>query len=176
MLYHAPLTSLVERAHRALLESGNDDITADGASASFAHMVAPSLRYNRALGNIYSGSLYASIAGLIDDPTTDLGQNTRIGCFSYGSGACAELFDLTPAPTARATVGELGIDRHLAERRPISLEEYERQVRALDRALTLADFVPDMADPDGLYETHYAGRRRLVLDRVENHHRRYRWT
>lgn len=176
MLYHAPLTSLTERAHRVLLEAGGEEVSDEAAAHSFARMVAPSLRYNRLLGNIYSGSLYASIAGIVDDPATELSAGTLVGCFSYGSGACAELFALSMVASARATLAEQHLAAHFAERRRISPEEYEAQIRALQRALTLSDYVPEANAPAGLYETRYAGRGRLVLDRVENHHRHYRWS
>lgn len=176
MLYHAPLTSLTERAHRVLLESGSDDVSSEDAAVSFARMVAPSLRYNRELANIYSGSLYASIAGLIDDPDTELAPGTRVGCFSYGSGACGELFALTLAATARATLAEQRLAAHLEERRRIPPDAYEQQILELQAALPLSDYVPDATTPRGLYEALYAGRGRLVLDRVDNHHRRYRWS
>ena len=168
MLYHAPLVSLIERAHRALLEITDDDLTAEAASASFDRMVAPSLRYNRVLGNIYSGSVYASLAGLIDDPATEI-DDARIGCFSYGSGACSELLALKIMPTARATLAHHRIAAHLEERRAVLVEDYEQQIQELH-------FVPDVRAQAALYEDLYAGHGRLVLDRIENHRRRYRWT
>jgi 3-hydroxy-3-methylglutaryl CoA synthase len=173
MLYHAPLVSLIQRAHGALLEADDADIDSDAVSASVAAMVMPSFGHNRQLGNIYSGSLYASIAGLIDNQDSAIAEGTRIGCFSYGSGACSELFALTMRATARATVGAARIGDHLAARARLTPESYERQIRELEHAMTLADFVPT-AKADDLYETHYAGRGRLVLDRVENGYRRYR--
>jgi 3-hydroxy-3-methylglutaryl CoA synthase len=175
MLYHAPLASLVERAHRVLLDASDDDVTAESSAASFGRMVAPSLRYNWVLGNIYSGSLYASLAGLIDDPSTELDAPARIGCFSYGSGACSELFALNIMPTARATLHEQRIDGHVEERRRLSIDDYERQIQELQSAMPLGTFEPDLRAQGSLFDTHYVGRGRLVLERVENHYRRYRW-
>lgn len=175
MLYHAPLTSLVERAHRVLLDAGSDEVDSDVAAASFAKMVAPSLRYNRALGNIYSGSLYASLAGLIDNRELSLPAGTRVGCFSYGSGSCSELFALELLPQARETLAAVGIEQHLEVRRRLAVADYERLAADLEQAMTLADLVPDFTAQRNLYDEAYAGRHRLVLDRVEHHRRHYRW-
>ncbi len=175
MLYHAPLISLVERAHRALLELASDDLTVEVEKASFDRMVAPSLRYNRVLGNVYSGSLYASLAGLIEDPDADL-DGARIGAFSYGSGACSELLALEIMPTARATLAQQRIAAHLAERRAVSVDDYEQQIQELQRAMPLPDFEPLVRVHGSLHDDLYAGRGRLVLERVQNHRRRYRWS
>jgi 3-hydroxy-3-methylglutaryl CoA synthase len=175
MLYHAPLVSLIQRAHGALLELDDPEIDSDAVNASIARMVMPSFGHNRQLGNIYSGSLYASIAGLIDNADSDIADGTRVGCFSYGSGACSELFALTMCDSARRTLGSARIGEHLVARTRIAPDAYEGQVRELEHAMTLGNFTPP-AKVDALYDAHYAGRGRLVLDRVENGHRRYRWS
>lgn len=167
-LYHAPLLSLVEQAHRAIAPDDPE---------SFARMVAPSLGINREIANVYSGSLFASLAGLLSDGPVGAGE--RVACFSYGSGACAECFALELAPGAGPRVARHGIREALAARLPMSLAAYEASVASLEAALTARDLTPALRASeaaDGLYEQRYEGRGLLVLDRVADHRRSYRWT
>ena len=92
LVYHMPLETLVRKAHEVLLEeSGAEAGRNGGAGVSFDRMVAPSLRYCGETGNIFSGTLYAGLAALIDsDPPPHPGA--RVGLYSYGSGSCAEFF------------------------------------------------------------------------------------
>lgn len=173
MLYHAPLVSLVERAHRLALESDGSEVEPAVAAASFEQMVLPSLRYNFELANLYSGSLYASLAGLLEHAPVAHGD--RVGLFSYGSGACAELFAGRVGPAARATVAAQGIGDRLRRRRELSVPAYEALVRAFDGALALESFAPDFGAVPGHFESHYEGRGLLVLDGVKNYRRSYRW-
>lgn len=46
--------------------------------------------YNRTVGNIYTGSLYLSLISLLEKGS--LAAGSRIGLFSYGSGAVGEFF------------------------------------------------------------------------------------
>ena len=175
MLYHTPLVSLIKQAHQLLLESDHADVTKDEIAASFERMVRPSLRYNLEIGNTYSGSLYTALAGLVGSvPSLDPG--TRIGLFSYGSGACAELYSGLVREQAHATVAAKRIGERLAARRKLSIAEYEAALLALERNLVVAEFEPDWETPPGLYEEAYHGKGLLVLERVSNYHRVYKWS
>jgi 3-hydroxy-3-methylglutaryl CoA synthase len=170
MLYHTPLVSLVRQAHGVLLEG--EDGPAGAAAASFERMVEPALGYARELANVYSGSLYCLLAGLVDGPA-ELAPGTPVGLFSYGSGSCAEVYRGLVAAPARATVSRHRIGARLAARGRVGLEEYERLVLEAERMLTSPDYEPPPDLPSG----HVAGRggRRLVLRRVVGHHRQYAW-
>jgi 3-hydroxy-3-methylglutaryl CoA synthase len=172
MLYHAPLISLVEQAHRAVLESDHDDVSAGEIEQSFRQMVEPSLRLNRQVGNLYSGSLYTSIIGLLET-RNELPTGSRIGLFSYGSGACSELFAARVVETARETIARHGASERLAARKPVDFDRYEADSIALEAALTARELVPSC--DDALFRSAYQGRGLLVLEKVENYHRSYRW-
>lgn len=49
-------------------------------------------KYNRRVGNIYTGSLYLSLISLLDSKI--LKGKDRIGLYSYGSGSVAEFFSM----------------------------------------------------------------------------------
>ncbi len=176
LAYHTPIVPLVEKAHRILVESEREDATAEEIAASFERLVAPSLRHCREVGNIYSGSLYAALAGHLSAPAPALAPGARIGLYSYGSGSCAELFGGLVGEAAREVVAARRIGERLAERRPASFAEYEACVVENERAQTLADYEPDRDAPRGLYEAAYRGRDLLVLESVRDHYRSYVWS
>jgi 3-hydroxy-3-methylglutaryl CoA synthase len=172
ILYHTPLFSLAEKAHAALLESCIDDIDVDDIRSSLEKMVLPALCWNELTANIYSGSLYVSLAGLL--ATAHVVPGSRLGMFSYGSGACAEFFSGTVQTDARDRLLEMGIEQHLRGRRVVSVSEYESLVRNHQVALVSGDFIPDTSTPTGLFQQAYEGTGRLVLTAVDSHQRTYR--
>jgi len=170
LVYHMPLESLVRKAHEVLLgESG----AANGDAAhSFESMVAPSLRYCAETGNIFSGTLYAGLAALIDsEPAPRPGA--RVGMYSYGSGSCAEFFAGTLGAEARSVVAARRIAAHLAARRPLSMAGYERIVLEREAKALCPDFTPERSTPAGHFEEAYRGSGLLVLESVKDYYRRY---
>jgi 3-hydroxy-3-methylglutaryl CoA synthase len=129
MAYHTPLVSLTQRAHRLGLESAGDDISDAAAAASFEDMVQPSLRYNLQLGNIYSGSLYAALASLLTE--IDVPAGSRVGCFSYGSGSCAEFFSGLVCGGAQERLRRQEIATRLEKRTLIDVPRYEQFVHVV---------------------------------------------
>jgi 3-hydroxy-3-methylglutaryl CoA synthase len=175
MLYHTPLVSLAKRGHQLLLESERDDVTEDESAASFEQMVTPSLRFNRRLGNIYSGSLYASLTGLVDNGAA-IAPGTRVGMFSYGSGACGEIFSGLVGQEARSVVAAHRIGDHLAARREVTVSDYDAAAREVELSLSTAEYEPSTDFIEGHWDAAYKGKGRLVLERVENYYRRYGWS
>jgi 3-hydroxy-3-methylglutaryl CoA synthase len=173
LVYHMPLESLVRKAHEVLLaESGAEAGLNGGAGGSFERMVSPSLRYCGETGNIFSGTLYAGLAALIDsDPPPRPGA--RVGMYSYGSGSCAEFFAGTLGDAARSVVGARRIGEHLAARRPLSLADYERIVVEREARALCPDFTPERETPAGHFDEAYSGSGLLVLEGVKDHYRRY---
>lgn len=151
VLYHCPLVSLVRQAH----------IMLSGSSGDFENRVEPTLGFNRQLANIYGGSLYASLLGLLEERALE--EGTCIGLFSYGSGACAE-FLTGRIGSSTAHVRRHNVSARLASRQPCTVpewhaaeEELEAQLRASDLEITS----PADASP-------------VVLERIERWHRTYR--
>jgi 3-hydroxy-3-methylglutaryl CoA synthase len=173
LLYHTPLVGLIRQAHALLLEAGMT-CAGTGADGSFDHMVRPALAYARQLGNIYSGSVYCLLAGLVDG-VTDLTPGTTVGICSYGSGSCAEFYGGRIGAGAREAVGRHRIGEHLAERVSVDVAQYERLVLEAERITVSADVEPSLDAVPGHFERSYRGRRRLVLQRTRGHHRHYAW-
>lgn len=169
LLYHTPLISLVRQAHRSMVEEHDLEASSEAAAASFEEMVEPSLAWCREVGNVYGGSLYVALAGLIAHAPVEAGM--RLGMFSYGSGAGAEFFSGRLAPQAAELIGEKRIGEALAARKTVSLADYEALIGAMERSMTEAEFQPE--DSLGIYSEAYEGSGRLVLEGVRNHHRQY---
>jgi len=113
--YHVPFCKMAKKAH---LHLGFDD-------ASYETQVAPTLGLCARIGNVYTGSLYLGLAGLLDAQAADLGRR-RIGMFSYGSGCTSEFFSGTIANAAAERIKASRIAEVLAVRERISVDEYER--------------------------------------------------
>lgn len=173
MVFHTPLMSLIKRAHQILMEDGDYDVAPDDVARSFARMVEPSLCYNQIVGNIYSGTMYLALAGLIDSIRP--ASKTRVGCFSYGSGSCAEFFSGFIDRESQAMLAGKRIGEHLAARRRLSVTEYEHQVLELERSMASRDYEPDL-DLTEHYEQAYRGKELLVLKNVRNYYRDYAWS
>jgi len=175
IVYHMPLVSLVRQAHALLLESRRGEVSKAEVDSSFEVMVCPSFAFCEEVGNIFSGTLYAGLAALLESAAAPP-PGARIGLFSYGSGACAEFFSGVVAPSAGETVQRHAIAAHLASRRRLTLEEYERLAREREATVERGDFRPDPDWPAGLYARAYHGRGRLVLTDITNHYRQYAWS
>jgi hydroxymethylglutaryl-CoA synthase len=134
--YHVPFCKMAKKAHlhvrRCDLEDagGARDAASDAAeearaAAAFRDQVEPSLGLCARIGNIYTGSLYLGLAGLLHAQAEQL-AGARIGLFSYGSGCTSEFFSGVVVPGARARIAAAQIDEMLAARERISVAEYER--------------------------------------------------
>jgi 3-hydroxy-3-methylglutaryl CoA synthase len=137
-------------------------------------MVRPALVHARVLANIYSGSVYCLLAGLLEGGA-DVSSATRIGICSYGSGSCTEIYGGLITDSARHTIRRHRIGDHLADRTLLDVASYERLVMETETMLGSRDYEPSRDFVPGHFERSYSGRERLVLRRIENHHRLYAW-
>lgn len=116
--YHMPFTHMARKAHTHL----NKRLKTDCEPQEIEEQIAASLKYNRIIGNTYTGSLYIALASLLDNEHPAAG--TKIGMFSYGSGCMAALFSGTVANECSSITKTLGHHTMLNEREPISYGEY----------------------------------------------------
>lgn len=174
LVFHTPFAGMVRGAHRMLLRE-QAAMAADEIEADFRRRVAPSLAYCSQVGNMFSATLFLALCSLVDS-----GQVTsprRVGLFSYGSGCTSEFYSGVITERARPELDRVGIGRTLAGRRLLSLREYDvLNDLAAGRAFGARDQAFDPAPYAGLYADRVEGRGLLVLDRIENYHRRYRWS
>lgn len=170
MLFHVPLLSLVKKTHAVIMEQAID-LDREEIEKDFDARVMPTLRLNMLTGNVFSASVYVSLISLILD-LKDIPQ-FPIALFSYGSGACAEFFEAWIQPGAREIVRAKKIDQMFAEREDIDVKEYDEFVAEQSAITTSNNYEPTY---DSMYQKHYTGKKLLVLDKIENYHRLYKFS
>ncbi|WP_373895740.1 hydroxymethylglutaryl-CoA synthase [Virgibacillus sp. CBA3643] len=117
--FHLPYTKMGKKALRAVLDEGSES---DSERLLANHQIGAI--YNRNVGNIYTASLYLSLLSLLEQ-SENLQDGSRIGLFSYGSGAVGELFAGRLQPGYRK---HLQMERHselFATRKELTVPEYE---------------------------------------------------
>jgi hydroxymethylglutaryl-CoA synthase len=162
--YHVPFCKMAKKAHGRLRRCDLDDVVGAfdesreerEAAASFDAQVASSLTLCSRVGNVYTGSLYLGLAGMLHADAPQLGGR-RVGLFSYGSGCASEFYSGVVGKQAAEHVARARLDDVLAARERIDVAEYER-LMALP-----ADAPPPIAPAPG--EFRFTG--------VDGHRRQY---
>ncbi|PAV28869.1 hydroxymethylglutaryl-CoA synthase [Virgibacillus profundi] len=117
--YHLPYTKMGMKALKTILDEGTEE---DKERLSANYKI--SADYNRNVGNIYTGSLYLSLLSLLEQKE-DLEAGSRIGLYSYGSGAVGEFFTGILQPHYREY---LHVEQHtklFSSRTEVTVPEYE---------------------------------------------------
>jgi len=174
LVFHTPFAGMVKGAYRRLHQREHPATPAE-IEAAFAARVAPCLTYATQVGNVYSASLYLALCSLVDHVALDAPK--RLGLFSYGSGCASEFYSGVVDPEGRRRLSGQRIAAAIADRYPLSMPEYEQiSDLSLDRMCGVRDHKYDVAPYQRVYDSHVAGRGLLVLDQVDNFHRKYRWS
>lgn len=174
LVFHTPFGGMVKGAHRTILNHelklNKTELTTD-----FERRVLPALRYCMQVGNVYSASTYLSLCSLIDHVTVD--KTTRIGLFSYGSGCSSKFYSGTIRPDSAKELCKMTIKEKLDRRYALSFSEYEKIV-ALDEEwiFGLRDKEVDFSSFLPMYQHFFEGREYLVLEKIDDFHRKYRWS
>src|SRR5690606_33436145 len=84
---------------------------------------ASSIKYNRRVGNVYSASLYLSLISLLEN--SNLKEDSKLGLFSYGSGAVGEFFTMRLLPNYKDHLLSQIHVKNFNNRRQVSVHEYE---------------------------------------------------
>ena len=131
--YHVPFCKMAKKAHARLRRCDLDDVLGafdEGreereAATSFERQVGSSLSLCSRVGNVYTGSLYLGLAGILHAGAVDLASK-RIGLFSYGSGCASEFFSGTVGRNAAERIQRARLDEVIGSRERVTVEEYER--------------------------------------------------
>ena len=135
VLYHVPFCKMAKKAHdqvrrcdledaRGPLSTEAEKLEAPRSAESLKTQVSSSLGLCARVGNIYTGSLYLGLLGLLHAEAASV-VGKRIGLFSYGSGCCGEFFSGVIGAEAPAKIAAARIEQTLQARLKISVEEYE---------------------------------------------------
>lgn len=169
-LYHVPFAGITYRAHRYLLRNLKEDIRNDESWAHFSARVLPALEYNRRIGASYGGSLPIALTCLLHH--TDLaGSGDRVSFYSYGSGCCGEFYSAIVGDDARANVFGALVERELAARKRLTVDEYESFEREADSIIGIEsrEFDTPACELDS------DRKRLLVLSSIRDYVRSYEW-
>lgn len=174
LVYHAPFGGMTYRAHRALLRHGRPMSKAE-VWEHFRSRSLASLKHVRRMGTTYSSSTFIGLLGLVED-SPDLRPGDRVAIFSYGSGCCAEFYSALALESARQTALAARLGERLDRRVRVGVEEYEALERRRTELVEAGDYEVDTRVPNGHYDAHYRGQRRLVFKGLREYYRQYEWS
>jgi polyketide biosynthesis 3-hydroxy-3-methylglutaryl-CoA synthase-like enzyme PksG len=172
--FHTPFAGMVKGGHRKIMR---DLVRANPRQIDqdFETRVGPSLKYCVQVGNVYSATLYLALCGLIDHARVDTVK--RVGLYSYGSGCSSEFYSGLITPHSKRRLGEMQIGRELAERYPLTMDEYDQILDLnMEWIFGIKDKEVDISRFAAVYDHFFAGRGKLVLKRVKDYHREYVWS
>ncbi|GGB95762.1 polyketide biosynthesis 3-hydroxy-3-methylglutaryl-ACP synthase PksG [Pseudoduganella buxea] len=173
LVLHTPFAGMVKSAHRRLLRK-TAGMTPGDIDADFGRRVEPSIRLCQSIGNIYSAALYLALCSLLE--YGDIAGAQRVGLFSYGSGCASEFYSGVITADGARQFRALETTRHVAERWPLSMDEYEAISNlSLQRMAGVQDLRPDLGAYAHILRARYEGSGLLVLAGISNFHREYRW-
>ncbi|KAM0787550.1 hypothetical protein ACM66B_003620 [Microbotryomycetes sp. NB124-2] len=138
----------------------------------FKRKVGPSTLTSRKLGNMYAGSLYGSLASLINAvPSAEL-QNKRVGLYSYGSGLAASFFTAKVVGNTDAMRKNLDLDARIAKMHVRPVQEFLDALELREKNHNNDDWTPsgkveDIADGSFYLVKNDAHHRRTYLVRGE---------
>jgi polyketide biosynthesis 3-hydroxy-3-methylglutaryl-CoA synthase-like enzyme PksG len=119
---HTPFGGMVKGAHRDMMrkmvKANPKEIEAD-----FERRVIPGLTYCQRVGNIMGATMMLALLSTIDHGDVQTPQ--RVGCFSYGSGCCAEFFSGIVTREGQDRVRAMRVKEQLDKRYELTMEEYD---------------------------------------------------
>lgn len=172
LTFHTPFGGMVKGAHRTMMRKTVRATPAE-IEEDFQQRVVPGLGYCQRVGNIMGATVFLSLASTIDHG--QLAAPRRIGCYSYGSGCCAEFYSGVVNADGQSRQRRFAIKKHLDDRYQLSLDEYD----AILRGSGAVRFGTRNArsDPDFVGGARKAsnGTARLYLREIKEFHREYEW-
>ncbi len=168
LLFHVPFPKIAYKGFKRLFQKEVMRVNGHGTqelNEDFERKVEPGLWANTEVGNIYTGSLYLSLAALLDRAGKDAATR-RIGLYSYGSGSCAEFFSGVVQHDPSAWEGRIGLQSTLARRVSLSYEEYQRFRKENELLSQIDSYAPDVLTPWNRHQS-------VVFCGIRNHERIY---
>lgn len=121
----------------------------------FNERVKPGLEVATMCGNMYTATVYASIASLISNVTFDPSQPKRLGFFSYGSGLASSMFSAKVVGDVSYMVEKLDLHNRLNARNTLAPQAYDEMCVLREHAHLKKNFKP-VGNPDTLSpDTYY---------------------
>lgn len=124
LCFHTPFYKMIQKAFDALVKVDRPHAVPEDIGAEFKKKVEPGLFISKRIGNIYTGSLYASLISLLYQTPNISDKNLVL--FSYGSGLCSTIMQahIISNPLSPSQITD--IDNSFKNRICIPAEEYSR--------------------------------------------------
>ncbi|AIQ12926.1 hydroxymethylglutaryl-CoA synthase family protein [Paenibacillus durus] len=174
LVFHTPFAGMVKGGHRKMMRDLYR-LKPDLIEADFARRVSPSIQHCVQVGNIYSATVYMALCSLLDNG--EINNVKRLGIFSYGSGCSSEFYSGIVTPDSKRKIKQMNIQQQLSRRYPLNMDEYDRLLDLnLEWIFGVQNKTVDVAPFSAMYEHYFEGRNMLVLDKVTEFHREYRFS
>jgi hydroxymethylglutaryl-CoA synthase len=121
----------------------------------FAERVQPAIQVATMCGNMYCGSVYGGLVGLISNISPKTLQGKTLGVFSYGSGLASSMFSLKVVGDTTEMVEKLNLQERLDARRVVAAEVYDEMCLLREKAHLKKDFKPAGKTDDLVPGTYY---------------------
>lgn len=159
LTFHVPYTKMGRKA----LESLKNEMDSE-TYHRFNDYYESAIFYSNQIGNIYTGSLYLSLISLLEQ-SENFSAGSRIGMFSYGSGAVGEFF-----------VGELqdGYQNYLFEKEHGELLKEREKLSMTDYEEILSQSLNPDDEGNLTLEEQYMSRNDIIFTGIKNHKRQYK--
>lgn len=108
----------------------------------FAERVQPAISVATMCGNMYCGSVYGGLVGLISNVAPKTIAGKRIGVFSYGSGLASSLFSLKVVGDTSEMAAKLNLNERLESRQVVAPEVYDEMCLLREKAHLQKNFTP----------------------------------
>ena len=134
---------LKDMDYQASLTDKNVEKTFMGLTKKrFAQRVQPAISVATMCGNMYCGSVYGGIVGLLSYIAPQDLAGKRIGVFSYGSGLASSMFSLKVNGDTTEMQKQLNLQQRLDSRKIVAPEVYEEYCLLREKAHLKKDFKP----------------------------------
>lgn len=121
----------------------------------FAQRVQPAISVATMCGNMYCGSVYGGIVGLLSYIAPADLSGKKLGIFSYGSGLASSMFSLKVVGDTSVMQQKLNLDQRLNSRKIVAPEVYDEMCLLREKAHLKKDFQPVGSVEDMLPGTYY---------------------
>jgi len=108
----------------------------------FAQRVQPAIQVATMCGNMYCGSVYGGIVGLLSNLSSQDLSGKKIGVFSYGSGLASSLFSMKVVGDTSEMRKQLDLQTRLDQRSIVAPEVYDEMCLLREKAHLKKDFKP----------------------------------
>ena len=127
LCFHTPFYKMIQKAFDALVKVDRSNAAPEEIGAEFKKKVEPGLFVSKRIGNIYTGSLYASLISLLYQ--TPKISNKNLVLFSYGSGLCSTIMQahIVSNPLSSSQIAD--IDNSFKNRICVPAEEYSKVMK-----------------------------------------------